>query len=85
MKVFNLSLLRSLALKIDGILAKDRLFSEYPALTAAVRREVGILESCLSRLARDDSERMHDSVSVAGEVADFLREVAQLSPRKPFF
>jgi len=86
MKVFNLSLLQSLSLKIDGILAEDRLFSEYPTLTAAVRREVGILESCLLRLARDDhSEQMHDSVSVSGEVASFLREVAQLSPRKPFF
>lgn len=83
MKVFNLTLLRSLSLKIDVILAENRLFVEYPALTAAVRREVGILESCLSRLARDDSERMHDSISVSGEVADFLREVAQLSLRKP--
>jgi nucleolar pre-ribosomal-associated protein 1 len=81
MKVSNLSLLQSLSTKIDAILSEERLFSEYPALTTAVRREITILKSCLSRLVRD-SELVHDSVSISREVADFLREVARLSPRK---
>ena len=83
MKVSNLSLLQYLSTKLDAILVKERLFSEYPALTVAVRREVTILKSYLSRLVRDDSELPHESVLISGEVAEFLGEVARLSPRKP--
>lgn len=82
MKVSNLSLLQYLSTKLDAILSKERLFSEYPALTVAVRREVTILKSYLSRLVRDDSELPHESVLISGEVAEFLGEVARLSPRK---
>jgi hypothetical protein len=79
MKVSNLSLLQYLSTKLDTILSKERVFSEYPVLTVAVKREVTIY---LSRLVRDDSELLHDSVLISGEVAEFLGEVTRLSPRK---
>ncbi|KAK2459367.1 hypothetical protein APHAL10511_008611 [Amanita phalloides] len=84
MKLSNLSLLWSVTERMDVILSKDRLFPNYPVMTAAVRRQVGALRSSLTRLAPDDLERMDHSLSVSEEVADFLRQVAQMSaPSSP--
>ncbi|KAF8622432.1 hypothetical protein AX15_007016 [Amanita polypyramis BW_CC] len=82
MKVSNLALLQSVAKRLDEILSVDRLFPDYSTLTAAVRREMRVLTSCLSRLARNSSELrdLDGTVSISEEVAGFLREVAQLSP-----
>ncbi|KIL65208.1 hypothetical protein M378DRAFT_162474 [Amanita muscaria Koide BX008] len=79
-KALDLGLLHSIAQRIDEILSEDRLFLEYAVVSAAIRREVKVLRAALSRLRREDSHQADEPGPVSEQVAEFLTEVAQLSP-----
>ena len=78
-KVLDLVLLQSVAQKVDQILSHDRLFLDYPVLSAAVRREVKVFNVSLSGVRCD---RRDSAALVSEEVTEYLTDVAKLSPRE---
>ncbi|KAK0205877.1 ribosome 60S biogenesis N-terminal-domain-containing protein [Desarmillaria ectypa] len=61
--------------KIDGILEAQKLFSEYPIVTTAIRREMEILKYCLGHLRITKSSTPSN---IGQDVKSFLRAVEGL-------
>jgi nucleolar pre-ribosomal-associated protein 1 len=74
----SLCLLHRIADKIDGSLRTDQLFSQYPILTSAIRREINIMHVSLGKLHDSD---LNVSGSPRKAVDDFLNQVADLPIR----
>lgn len=73
-KVPNVTFLLAVAEKIDAMLSVERLFSNYPIVTAAIRREVQLLWSCM----QPDPEPPTLSGPATQEVQEFLAQVEQI-------
>lgn len=73
----GLLFLQCVMTKIDGILHPSRLFPQYPVITAAIRREVSLLRTCLEGPKVSSVESNQPSQAVQ----DFLYEVEKLPIR----
>ncbi|KAF8073491.1 ribosome 60S biogenesis N-terminal-domain-containing protein [Lyophyllum atratum] len=69
----DLTFIQAVALKFDVMLHADRLFPEFPVITAAIRREVDLLKACLFL-----SPHLSSSQEVSEDVQDFLSAVEQM-------
>jgi nucleolar pre-ribosomal-associated protein 1 len=76
-RLHNWKILLPIAANIDAVLNNDRLFPDYPIITGAVRREVGLLWACL--------QPTFDLPTPSGparlEIQVFLDEVEQIIVR----
>ncbi|KAG6853529.1 hypothetical protein C0991_003449 [Blastosporella zonata] len=70
----DLSFLRQVKERLDSMLHGKKLFSEFPVVTTAVRREVGLLADVLS-LTRETSSAVQN---VSDEVRGFLSEAEKM-------
>jgi nucleolar pre-ribosomal-associated protein 1 len=73
----NLNILLVIADKVDSMLSVDRLFPDYPIVTAAIRREVALLWAGLRPVL--DPPTPSESASIV--VQAFLAQVEQISIR----
>jgi nucleolar pre-ribosomal-associated protein 1 len=74
----GLRFLTSVLTKVDGILHPTRLFSQYSVVTAAIRREVSLLRTCLEGPQPPSAESNHP----IQEVQDFLYQVEKIPIRE---
>ncbi|TFK33679.1 ribosome 60S biogenesis N-terminal-domain-containing protein [Crucibulum laeve] len=72
-KLQDLQPLRIVAEKVDSILQVDRLYKQYPVMTGAIRREVGMMKRNLCFLQPSPQETM-----ISAEVKSFLDQVEQI-------
>lgn len=73
------SFLQVYADRIDSVLAPENLYPEFPTMTAAIRREIGMLQFSLKPMGTS----MVDSVmGEADDVEDFIEMLEQISGRK---
>ncbi|KAF8219132.1 hypothetical protein L208DRAFT_1448990 [Tricholoma matsutake] len=73
-KLQSLKILLAVAAKVDDMLSVDRLFTDYPIVTSAIRREVALLWACL----QPSLDPPVPSGPAVREVQDFLAQVEQL-------
>jgi nucleolar pre-ribosomal-associated protein 1 len=71
----SLKFLQAVADKVDGVLLQDRLFSQYPCISMAIRREVDIMHFSLRHFR---GPRASQPASTNKIVQDFLNQVEQL-------
>jgi nucleolar pre-ribosomal-associated protein 1 len=69
----DLSFLRQIATKIDGILASESLFSQYPIVSGAILRQVKIMRSCLQHTHSHPDLDLSDSRVF--QLENFLRRI----------
>lgn len=79
-KLQSLKILLAVAAKVDDMLSVDRLFTDYPIVTSAIRREVALLWACL----QPSLDPPVPSGPAVREVQDFLAQVEQLPARAYF-
>ncbi|KAG1732030.1 uncharacterized protein EDB91DRAFT_1058414 [Suillus paluster] len=71
----DLAFLHILSAKVDAAGMPENLFSQYPSVTAAIRREVSIMDKCFSHF---QEVRSRSEPTTSPEVEDFLTKIERV-------